>query len=78
MHQHRENRGLAQMSLKRVVNDPEIWGSIVDLLQEEKLKYTQRLSLSVDTVDIYRTQGRLAMLEHFLRLKESVNGKSTR
>jgi hypothetical protein len=66
------------MSLKRVVNDPEIWGSIVDLLQEEKLKYTQRLSLSVDTVDIYRTQGRLAMLEHFLRLKESVNGKSTR
>lgn len=62
------------MSLKRIVNEPDLWEALVDYINEEKDKYTKILYVATDPVDIYKAQGRVYALNNILHLKERING----
>lgn len=63
------------MSLKRIVNEPELWEALKEYVEDERSKQLKTLSVSSEPIDIYRAQGRLYALNNILHLRDRINGK---
>jgi len=62
------------MSLKRIVNDKEVWDAFIEEL-EERISSTHRSMENLsDTAEIYRHQGAIKALRQLKYLRDKVNG----
>ncbi len=62
------------MSLKRIVNDKEVWDAFIEEL-EERISSTHRSMENLsDTDEIYRHQGAIKALRQLKYLRDKVNG----
>ena len=62
------------MSLKRIVNDKEVWDAFIEEL-EERISSTHRSMENLsDTAEIYRHQGAIKALRQLKYLRDYVNG----
>lgn len=63
------------MSLKQLVNSPDVYSSFLEML-EQKIKLTQSsLETAKEVVDIYRLQGQIHALRRLQLLRDEVNAK---
>lgn len=60
--------------LKMFVNDPELWNSFVEEVQERVALQHKLLEQAQDLKDVYRAQGEIASLKKMLMLRDKVNG----
>ena len=60
--------------LKMFVNDPELWNSFVEEVQERVTLQHKLLEQAQDLKDVYRAQGEIASLKKMLMLRDKVNG----
>lgn len=60
--------------LKMFVNDPELWNSFVEEVQERVNLQHKLLEQAQDLKDVYRAQGEIASLKKMLMLRDKVNG----
>ena len=62
------------MSLKRIVNEKEVWDAFIEEL-EERISSTHRSMENLsDTAEIYRHQGAIKALRQLKYLRDKVNG----
>jgi hypothetical protein len=63
------------MSLKKLVNDPEIWKSFVEEINT-KLELRKKTLIGTNEYEhILREQGAIRALERLLYLRDEVNGR---
>jgi hypothetical protein len=68
------NKGSAVMSLKKLVNDKQIWDAFLVEL-EERISSTHRSMENIsDTAELYRHQGAIKALRQLKYLRDKVNG----
>lgn len=60
--------------LKMFVNDPELWNSFVEEVQERIALQHKLLEQAHDIKDVYRGQGEVSALRKMLQLRDKVNG----
>ena len=60
--------------LKMFVNDPALWNSFVEEIEERISLLHKNLEQAQDPKDIYRAQGEVAALKKVLMLRDKVNG----
>jgi hypothetical protein len=60
--------------LKMFVNDPALWNSFVEEIEERIALLHKNLEQAQDPKDIYRAQGEVAALKKVLMLRDKVNG----
>jgi hypothetical protein len=60
--------------LKMFVNDPVLWNSFTEEVDERINLIHKRLEQAQEPVDIYRAQGEVAALKKMLQLRDKVNG----
>lgn len=63
------------MSLKKLVNDVEVYGALMEHLDLLIVREQKNIETLTDTALIYRTQGALLTLKKLKSLREAVNGK---
>lgn len=63
------------MSLKRLVNDPELYGALMEYLDVMIAKEQKSIESLTDMALIYRTQGALLTLKKLKLMREAVNVK---
>ncbi len=62
------------MSLKRVVNDKEVWDSFLEELEDRISANHRSMENLSDTAEIYRHQGAIKALRQLKYLRDKVNG----
>jgi hypothetical protein len=68
------SKGLAVMSLKRLVNDKQIWDAFIEEL-DGCISSTHRSMENIsDTAELYRHQGAIKALRQLKYLRDKVNG----
>ena len=73
-HQHRVNKGLVAMSLKKIVNDKEQWDALLEYYDECITLYHKSMEQMDSTAGMYRTQGAIAALRKLKQMRDIVNG----
>lgn len=63
------------MSLKKLVNDVELYGALMEHLDILIAKEQKNVESLTDTTLIFRAQGAIFALRKLKQLRESVNGK---
>ena len=61
------------MSLKKLVNNPEIWSSFLSYLEEEKNYLHKQMEQMEDPKDLYRLQGEIRRINKQKKLRDKVN-----
>lgn len=61
------------MSLKMLVNSPDVYQSFLRYVEERIKKVQNTLEQSTDLADIYRGQGEIRALRRMLTLRDEVN-----
>ena len=62
------------MSLKRIVNDKEVWDSFLQELEDRISANHRSMENLSDTAEIYRHQGAIKALRQLKYLRDYVNG----
>jgi len=62
------------MSLKRIVNDKEVWDSFLEELENRISANHRSMENLSDTAEIYRHQGAIKALRQLKYLRDYVNG----
>jgi hypothetical protein len=62
------------MSLKRIVNDKEVWDSFLEELEDRISANHRSMENLSDTAEIYRHQGAIKALRQLKYLRDYVNG----
>ena len=65
---------LSDSKLKMFVNNPELWHSFTDEIQERLAFAHKQLEQMADPTAIYRLQGEVKALRSMLMLRDKVNG----
>jgi len=60
--------------LKMFVNDPELWNSFVEEVNERIALLHKQLEQVQEPRDIYKAQGEVYALKKMLQLRDKVNG----
>jgi len=68
------SRGSAVMSLKRIVNDKEVWDAFLVELEDRISANHRSMENLSDTAEIYRHQGAIKALRQLKYLRDYVNG----
>jgi len=68
------SRGSAVMSLKRIVNDKEVWDAFLVELEDRISANHRSMENLSDTVEVYRHQGAIKALRQLKYLRDYVNG----
>ena len=68
------NKGSAVMSLKRIVNDKEVWDAFLVELEDRISANHRSMENLSDTAEIYRHQGAIKALRQLKYLRDYVNG----
>jgi len=68
------SRGSAVMSLKRIVNDKEVWDAFLEELEDRISANHRSMENLSDTAEIYRHQGAIKALRQLKYLRDYVNG----
>jgi len=64
----------AVMSLKRIVNDKEVWDAFLEELEDRISANHRSMENLSDTVEVYRHQGAIKALRQLKYLRDYVNG----
>jgi hypothetical protein len=62
------------MSLKRIVNDKEVWDAFLEELEDRISANHRSMENLSDTVEVYRHQGAIKALRQLKYLRDYVNG----
>jgi hypothetical protein len=62
------------MSLKRIVNDKEVWDAFLEELEDRISANHRSIENLSDTAEIYRHQGAIKALRQLKYLRDYVNG----
>ena len=62
------------MSLKRIVNEKEVWDSFLEELEDRISANHRSMENLSDTAEIYRHQGAIKALRQLKYLRDYVNG----
>jgi hypothetical protein len=62
------------MSLKRIVNDKEVWDAFIQELEDRISANHRSMENLSDTAEIYRHQGAIKALRQLKYLRDYVNG----
>ena len=62
------------MSLKRIVNDKEVWDAFLEELEDRISGNNRSMENLSDTAEIYRHQGAIKALRQLKYLRDYVNG----
>ena len=62
------------MSLKRIVNDKEVWDAFLEELEDRISANHRSMENLSDTAEIYRHQGAIKALRQLKYLRDYVNG----
>jgi hypothetical protein len=62
------------MSLKRIVNDKEVWDAFLEELEDRISGNHRSMENLSDTAEIYRHQGAIKALRQLKYLRDYVNG----
>lgn len=62
------------MNMKPIVNNEELYHSLMEYLQLRINKYAKQIARESDDVQIRRLQGRILELEELKKVREEVNG----
>jgi hypothetical protein len=62
------------MSLKRIVNDKEVWDAFLEELEDRISANHRSMESLSDTAEIYRHQGAIKALRQLKYLRDYVNG----
>ena len=62
------------MSLKRIVNDKEVWDAFLEELEDRISGNHRRMENLSDTAEVYRHQGAIKALRQLKYLRDYVNG----
>jgi hypothetical protein len=68
------NKGSAVMSLKKLVNDKQIWDAFLVELEDRISGNHRSMENLSDTAEIYRHQGAIKALRQLKYLRDYVNG----
>ena len=68
------SKDLAVMSLKKLVNDKQIWDAFIEELDECISLQHRSMESVTDTAELYRHQGALRALRQLQYLRDKVNG----
>jgi len=68
------SKGLLEMSLKKLVNDKQIWDAFLVELEERISTQHRSMESVTDTAELYRHQGALRALRQLQYLRDKVNG----
>jgi hypothetical protein len=68
------NKGSAVMSLKKLVNDKQIWDAFLVELEERISAQHRSMENVTDTAELYRHQGSVRALRNLQYLRDKVNG----
>jgi hypothetical protein len=68
------SKGLAVMSLKKLVNDKQIWDAFLVELEERISIQHRSMETVTDPAELYRHQGALRALRNLQYLRDKVNG----
>lgn len=63
------------MSLKLLVNNPEIYNSFLEELESKIAAEQKGLAEETEMLRVYRRQGAIQMLQRLKRLREDVNAR---
>lgn len=63
------------MSIKKLVNDPELYGALLEHLDVMIAKEQKNLESLTDTTLVFRAQGAISALRKLKLLREAVNVK---
>ena len=63
------------MSLKRIVNDKEVWDAFLEELEDRISGKHRSMENLSDTAEIYRHQGAIKALRQLKYLRDYVNGQ---
>lgn len=67
---------MADSKIKMFVNNPELWGSFTEELEERLYFAHKQLEQMADQTSIYRIQGEIKAIRSMMQLREKVNGRS--
>jgi len=62
------------MSLKRIVNDKEVWDAFLEELEDRISANHRSMENLSDTAEVYRHQGAIKALRQLKYLRDYVNG----
>jgi len=68
------NKGLLVMSLKKLVNDKELWDAFTQELDECISQQHKSIENISDPVEVYRSQGKISAYRNLKYLRDKVNG----
>ena len=68
------NKGSAVMSLKKLVNDKQMWDAFLVELEERISAQHRSMENVTDTAELYRHQGSVRALRNLQYLRDKVNG----
>jgi hypothetical protein len=68
------SKDLVAMSLKRIVNDKEVWDAFLEELEDRISANHRSMENLSDTAEIYRHQGAIKALRQLKYLRDYVNG----
>jgi hypothetical protein len=68
------NKGSAVMSLKKLVNDKQIWDAFLVEIEERISAQHRSMENVTDTAELYRHQGSVRALRNLQYLRDKVNG----
>lgn len=63
------------MSLKTLVNTPDIWSAFLEELDNELANVHRSMEQEGKAEDLYRLQGKAAAYHHMKRLRDRVNAR---
>jgi len=63
------------MNLKPLVNDPALWESFVEYVQDRLNKIHNNLESSSDQREVFQLQGQAIMCRRLLKLRDEINGR---
>lgn len=61
------------MSLKLLVNNPDVWNSFERELEEELTKIHTKMEQTSEASDLYRLQGEAKVIRRLKKLRDKVN-----
>lgn len=64
-----------QPNLKPLVNNPDAWPAFKEYLEDLLQRNYQSMANQTDLLLLGRDQGRVELIRHLLRLRETVNGR---
>ncbi len=63
------------MSIKQLVNSPELYKSLLSVFEDKITLLQQSLEQAKDPLEIYRLQGQIMCLRRLTHLREEINTK---